>query len=135
MARTLTAADRSALIRLASTMEKGSPERKAILAGLEKTSAGDKKAARDWFEVFFEEKDVPYKVFEVEDSQGIVHMIPNEAVIEAIKTTRGREKAKIKDTLVRIDVMNGDVNHYLQHLARALAEQYSGALRFASSAE
>ena len=39
MARTLTAADRSALIRLASTMEKGSPERKAILAGLEKTSA------------------------------------------------------------------------------------------------
>ena len=39
MARTLTAADLSALIRLASTMEKGSPERKAILAGLEKTSA------------------------------------------------------------------------------------------------
>ena len=34
MSRTLTAADRSALIRLASTMEKGSPERKAILAGL-----------------------------------------------------------------------------------------------------
>ena len=34
MSRTLTAADRSALIRLASTMPKGSPERKAILAGL-----------------------------------------------------------------------------------------------------
>ncbi|MBQ73289.1 MAG: hypothetical protein CMJ67_10335 [Planctomycetaceae bacterium] len=36
MPRTITAADRSALIRLASTMEKGSPERKAILAGLSK---------------------------------------------------------------------------------------------------
>ena len=36
MSRTLTAADRSSLIRLASTMEKGSPERKAILAGLSK---------------------------------------------------------------------------------------------------
>lgn len=33
--------DRKALIRLASTMEKGSPERRAILAGLEKTSGGD----------------------------------------------------------------------------------------------
>ena len=36
MSRTLTAADRSALIRLASTMPVGSPERKAILAGLSK---------------------------------------------------------------------------------------------------
>ena len=36
MSRRLTASDRSALIRLASTMEKGSPERKAILSGLSK---------------------------------------------------------------------------------------------------
>ena len=41
--RTLTAADRSALIKLASTMPAGSPERKAILAGLEKASASDPK--------------------------------------------------------------------------------------------
>ena len=34
MSRKLTASDRSALIRLASTMEKGSEERKAILNGL-----------------------------------------------------------------------------------------------------
>ena len=38
MARHLTAADRSALIRLASTLPAGSEERKAILAGLEKAS-------------------------------------------------------------------------------------------------
>ena len=36
MARNLTASDRSALIRLASTLEKGSEERKAILKGLDK---------------------------------------------------------------------------------------------------
>jgi hypothetical protein len=34
MFRTLTASDRSSLIRLASTLPAGSPERKAILAGL-----------------------------------------------------------------------------------------------------
>ena len=38
MARTLTASDRSTLIRLASSMPVGSPERKAILAGLAKTA-------------------------------------------------------------------------------------------------
>jgi len=41
MSRTLTAQDRSSLIRLASDLPKGSPERKAILAGLAKV-AGQK---------------------------------------------------------------------------------------------
>ena len=36
MSGTLTVSDRQSLIRLASTMEKGSEERKAILAGLSK---------------------------------------------------------------------------------------------------
>lgn len=39
MSRKLTASDRSRLIRLASTMEKGSPERKAILTGLQKSAS------------------------------------------------------------------------------------------------
>ena len=40
MPRTLTASDRASLIRLASSLPTGSPERKAILAGLSKTSSG-----------------------------------------------------------------------------------------------
>ena len=39
MAKTLTATDRKALIKLASLLPAGSGERKAILAGLEKTSS------------------------------------------------------------------------------------------------
>jgi hypothetical protein len=41
MSRSLTAQDRASLIRLASSLPAGSPERKAILAGLSRTSAGD----------------------------------------------------------------------------------------------
>jgi len=93
------------------------------------------KAAASWFDMFFKEKNIPSKVFDVTDRQGITHMIPNEAVIEAIKQTRGSEKAKIEETLRKIDFGNGDVNHYLAHLAKGLAEQYSGALRFASQEE
>ena len=40
MSRTLTASDRSALIRLASTLPAGSEERRAILAGLSKKASG-----------------------------------------------------------------------------------------------
>jgi len=39
MSRTLTASDRKTLIRLASTMPKGSEERRAILAGLRRVAA------------------------------------------------------------------------------------------------
>ena len=42
MPRTLTAADRSALIRLASTLPAGNEERKAILAGLQKQAGPDR---------------------------------------------------------------------------------------------
>lgn len=37
--RNLTASDRSALIRIASSLPSGSPERKAILAGIKKNSS------------------------------------------------------------------------------------------------
>lgn len=50
--RTLTASDRSALIKLASSLPAGSPERKAILAGLRGSS--NKTATRDWREYDFE---------------------------------------------------------------------------------
>ena len=43
MPRTLTAQDRARITKLASSMPAGSPERKAILAGLSK-SAGDVRA-------------------------------------------------------------------------------------------
>ena len=45
MARTLTASDRRSLIRLASTLPAGSPERKAILNGLSKTKVSSRKTA------------------------------------------------------------------------------------------
>jgi len=62
MSKTLTASDRKTLIRLASTMEKGSPERKAILAGLSKASGvvqpkTDKTARlspkKAWYDVMY----------------------------------------------------------------------------------
>lgn len=44
--KSVTASDRKALIRLASTMDKGSPERRAVLAGLTKVAASMAKHIR-----------------------------------------------------------------------------------------
>ena len=45
MSRTLTASDRSSLIRLASSLPAGSPERKTILAGLKKADDYEKSVS------------------------------------------------------------------------------------------
>lgn len=74
----------------------------------------------NWFQAFLEEKDLPYASWELTDNEGVTNFIDSDVVIESIKNTSTTEQSKIKDILVKIDFMNGDVNHFFQHLASAL---------------
>lgn len=75
---------------------------------------------KQYLETFFEEKQIPEMTFEVEGPSGI-NYIPNQVVIEHIMITQGREQEQISNILRQIDFANGDVNHFLKHLAGALA--------------
>ena len=72
---------------------------------------------------FFEEKDIPEAVFVVTDSVGVEHVIPSGCVVEAIAQTEGDERRHIESHIRNIDFYNGDVNHFFEHLAGALAER------------
>lgn len=85
--------------------------------------------ARSYLRRFFDEKEVPRKTFEFTDSQGLPHSMPNDVVLEAIAGTTGAERAQIEGIIRKIDFANGDINHFLDHLARGLAENYKGAMR------
>ena len=54
MSRTLTAADRKRLIKMASTMAVGSPERKAVLKGLSKSAASVDTLRRKAEDLFYD---------------------------------------------------------------------------------
>lgn len=82
---------------------------------------------------YFQEADIPFRSFSVTDNQGMHHDIPNTVVIEHIAQTGPGERKKIENVIRQIDFKAGDVNHFLEHLAGAIAEQYAGALRFAHS--
>lgn len=70
---------------------------------------------------FFAEKDIPAKTFEIEGSEWGTNFIPNEVVVEHM-LQMGKDEAKaVEDILRKIDFANGDVNHFLGHLAKALA--------------
>ena len=83
------------------------------------------KDFNDWLDRLVDEKGLDRdKVYEVEgpkDSFYGVNLIPLGVVVDAIKAAPANEKAPIKDTLVKIDFLNGDVEHFFRHLAKALA--------------
>ena len=74
-----------------------------------------------WLDTFISEKEINIdRTFEVEEPSG-TNFIPVGCVIEAIKQTIGNEQKQIKDTIVKIDFLNGDVYHFFNHLAGAMA--------------
>lgn len=75
----------------------------------------------NYLKTFFEEKNLPYQQWEIETSD-TWHLIDNEVVIEHVLLTEGDERRQIEDVIRKIDFMNGNVNHFLRHLAGALVE-------------
>ena len=75
----------------------------------------------NFFETFFSEKNLTDEVYTVTSENGIPNIIPSSVVIEAVKRTRGEEAKKIETILRKIDFLNGNVHHFLQHLAQAMA--------------
>ena len=76
----------------------------------------------NFFTTFFNEKNLDFQYYTVNSPNGTPNIIPSTVVIDAIKNTKGQEAAKIKDTLIKIDFINGNIHNYLQHLAQALAK-------------
>ncbi len=74
--------------------------------------------SNQYLDRFFEEKEIPFQLFNI-DHNGQTHFVENSFIIEVIKNATITEKETISNTLRQIDFHNGDVNHYLQHLATA----------------
>lgn len=70
--------------------------------------------------VFFKEKNLPLVEWELTSNSGEFHLISNEVVIEHIGITSKQEQEQISNVIRQIDFKNGDVNHFLKHLAGAI---------------
>lgn len=66
---------------------------------------------------YFEEKNLPFEEWNF-DINGNVHFISNEFIIDVILNATPRfEQEEIWSVIRRIDFKNGNVNHFLRHLA------------------
>jgi hypothetical protein len=76
----------------------------------------------NYFERFFGEKNLPLKQYEV-DHNGTTHLIDSDFIIELLKETKGDVANQIQRTLIQIDFANGDVHHFLEHLANGYVKE------------
>lgn len=74
-----------------------------------------------WIDTFIEEKGIDTEyLLTVEGLLG-KNYIPVGCVIEAMKEAPKNEQQAIKNMIVKIDFVNGDVLHFFNHLAEAIA--------------
>lgn len=69
---------------------------------------------------FFAEKDIPEVSWDLKDNEGTWHFMSNVVVVEHMTLISEAEAEQIANVLRKIDFANGDVNHFLQHLAGAI---------------
>lgn len=116
----ITATDRKTLIRLASTMAVGSPERKAILAGLKKTAGMAQQYAPKRLYPFMQEMRLKLSFDQLaarEKGYKLTNQIPDKQIFKIIK-----ELTKIRlPTNVKIP-MEKSLESYLMWLAQWAAK-------------
>lgn len=80
--------------------------------------------SKQYLTTFFEEKQLPSASWELTSEDGTTHWIDSDVVIEHIMIAPSEEQKKIADVIRQIDFKNGDVNHFLKHLAQALVNNF-----------
>ena len=80
--------------------------------------------SRRYLQIFFQEKALSERIYDVTAPDGTAHMIPTSVVIEMIDQAPVTEQDQIAGIVSKLDFANGDFHHFLRHLATALAARY-----------
>ncbi len=79
--------------------------------------------SKKYLKAFFEEKDLPSVTWDIPSTEDGFNIISNDVVIEHIMNASVQEQDAIAGIVRKIDFANGDINHFLEHLANALVRK------------
>jgi hypothetical protein len=78
---------------------------------------------KKWLDTFIKEKHLPMEdIFEI-NKGGNLNIMSYKTIYEHILITTKEEQQKIKDTIVKIDFLNGNVLNFFKHLGNAIARK------------
>ena len=76
---------------------------------------------KSWLNRFVDEKGLDREEMIVVDGPSGENIMNLGVVLEHLLIAPDREQSAVRDMIVRIDFVNGNVMHYFKHLAKALA--------------
>lgn len=75
-----------------------------------------------WLDTFVDEKGLDREhIFTVEGPTWGDNLIPLQCVIDVAAQASPADQSKIEDTLVKIDILNGDPMHFFEYIAKGIA--------------
>ena len=73
-----------------------------------------------WIDTFIKEKDLPMNETITIDNDGTIHIMTYQTIYEHMLIANDKEQEQIKNMIVRIDFMNGNILDYFRHLGKCL---------------
>lgn len=79
-----------------------------------------------WLDALIEKKgiDTEQIIFDGDNDNGVYNLMTLDVVIETIKGCSTGEQMRIKNQLIKIDFVNGDIVNFFKYLAKYLVNNY-----------
>ena len=83
-----------------------------------------KTSFNEWFKLFLEEKEIDLDHDYDYEENGIWHYIPLSVIIEFIKNLPEQYQEVIKEELIILDFMNGNLYHFFEYIGKGMVEEW-----------
>ena len=78
---------------------------------------------KNWIDTFIDEKDLPMEDTFTIDKNGTMNIMSYKTIYEHILIANDQEQEKIKNMIVKIDYMNGNILNFFQYLGKLIAKE------------
>jgi len=78
---------------------------------------------KNWIDTFIEEKDLPMEDTFTIDKNGTMNIMSYKTIYEHMLIANDQEQEQIKNMIVKIDYMNGNILNFFQYLGGLIAKK------------
>ena len=78
---------------------------------------------KNWLDTFIDEKDLPMEDTFTIDKNGTMNIMSYKTIYEHMLIANDQEQEQIKNMIVKIDYMNGNILNFFQYLGKLIAKE------------
>jgi hypothetical protein len=78
---------------------------------------------KNWIDTFIDEKDLPMEDTFTINKNGTMNIMSYKTIYEHMLIANDQEQEQIKNMIVKIDYMNGNILNFFQYLGKLIAKE------------